>query len=70
MGNSFQSSLARLAPEQAAYLSVQVDGLYKPWHLLVLIDKSLLTKVENNRLRSQNVTLRRGQHIRYLPNAF
>ena len=29
-----------------------------------------LTKVEYDRLRSQNVTLKRGEHIKYLPYAF
>jgi hypothetical protein len=29
-----------------------------------------LTKEEYNRLRSQNVTLKRGQHLKYLPYAF
>lgn len=29
-----------------------------------------LTQDENDRLRSQNVTLKRGQHIKYLPYAF
>jgi len=29
-----------------------------------------LTKDEYNRLRSQNVTLKRGQHVKYLPYAF
>ena len=29
-----------------------------------------LTKDESNRLRSQNVTLKRGQHAKYLPYAF
>jgi hypothetical protein len=29
-----------------------------------------LTKVEYDRLRSQNVTLNRGQHVKYLPYAF
>jgi hypothetical protein len=29
-----------------------------------------LTKDEYDRLRSQNVTLKRGQHVKYIPNAF
>ena len=29
-----------------------------------------LTQDEHDRLRSQNVTLKRGQHIKYLPYAF
>ncbi|MEN8203957.1 MAG: ORF6N domain-containing protein [Bacteroidota bacterium] len=29
-----------------------------------------LTQDEHDRLRSQNVTLKRGQHLKYLPYAF
>jgi hypothetical protein len=29
-----------------------------------------LTQAEYNRLRSQNVTLKRGQHVKYMPYAF
>ena len=31
---------------------------------------SQLTQYEYDRLRSQNVTLKRGQHLKYLPYAF
>ncbi len=29
-----------------------------------------LTQEESDRLRSQNVTLKRGRHVKYLPHAF